>query len=238
VLSILVWKERNPEKVKLYTNQAGYKSLEDDGIIHLYDSIDIDTIENRPQLNEKVFWAAGKIFAYENALKTQKNPIFLDTDALLWANIRSVTKDIDVIVAHTEKFNTLLKWHPFFKGFKKQLNVSFLWFKNNALGLEYVYEAINYILNMNPSDDEIVPNWAYMCFAEQVILFEVIKRTKRPSNRYYGVIGYQKSNAFKTKFTHLWGDKAIYRNDKDKDEEYSKQIMDSFGKEIFPNEIR
>ena len=100
ILSALKWREKNGS-IKMITDEIGanyYKSMGLENIWDLGIEISLDNIDY--DIDSSVFWAAGKLYA----LKEQKSPcVMIDTDFIVWENIREILKNTQVSVIHKEK---------------------------------------------------------------------------------------------------------------------------------------
>jgi hypothetical protein len=226
LLSVLVWKKNNPQDCfKLYADTAGAKFLEKNGLICIYDEINTDALNDMSNINPVAFWAAGKIFAYDHAIRTNDQPIFIDTDAILWCPLDEFGFTGDVVAAHWEscfaewyfegnlnvpkgynypKFAEILKSKRF-----TQLNASFLWLKDAELTDMYLFEAFRFMKNNHVSNAFHLPNFAHMCYAEQVLLADVALHL----NKKIETLGNNNSDYLGQRFTHLWGEKAVLRTE-------------------------
>jgi hypothetical protein len=241
ILSVAVFKQNHPNTTfKLYADSVGFAFLESIGLTKLYDSVNTSVLDSMPQsFNHAKFWAGSKIFAYQDALKTVQNPIFIDIDAILWRALNTFSFAGDVIAAHYEAYNlnhsmrlfpnndcdaasTLFQKQPF------QLNASFLWFRRNpSVWLAYCEKAIRYMVNHPEPVD--LPIWAAMCYAEQVLLLDHAGQSLMLTE----ALGKMDDPQFTKYYTHLWAMKGILRTDAIKDITEARNC-DSVIRKYFP----
>jgi hypothetical protein len=99
--------------------------------------------------------------------------------------------------------------HPTAK-VRMYLNASFLWFRNVELTNAYLFESKRFIESNPASNAAILPNWVYMCFAEQALLAD----TALFFNKKIETLGDLDSAALNARFSHLWGAKKMILQDK------------------------
>jgi hypothetical protein len=229
ILSVAAWKRNHPTaKVRMYADSAGAKWLKINGLDALYDEINTQILDAMPKkIHHAVFWAAGKIYAYQDAIRKVEQPIFMDIDAILWENVENLGLTGDIVAAHWENFSV-------FDGFKandlqtphdyqfpnwasilqnapfRHLNASFLWFRNVELTNAYLFESKRFIESNPASNAAILPNWVYMCFAEQALLAD----TALFFNKKIETLGDLDAAALNARFSHLWGAKKMILQDK------------------------
>jgi hypothetical protein len=227
IISIAAWKRHHPNaKATIYADTAAAKWLEINGLHSIYDVINTHALDNMPPIDHGSFWAAGKIYAYEAAVRQQEEPIFIDTDAVLWDNIQNWGATGDLVVAHWEKYQpaesfqlhnldtpsdyqypawtTLLQ-----QGHCPQINASFLWFKNAELTNLYLAESKRFMENNRIRNLKQLPHWAHMCFAEQVLLADAARALSKTIT----VLGDLYTAHLEQRFSHLWGIKTQLRDD-------------------------
>lgn len=249
ILSVAAWKQQHPTaKARLYADSAGAKWLKINGLESLYDEINTQTLDAMPlSIHHTVFWAAGKIYAYQDAIRHQNEPIFMDTDAILWENVDALGFSGDIIAAHWESysifdgFNANSLQTP--KGYSfpnwasilqpaplRQLNASFLWFKNKTLADLYIWESKRF-MEQNPAlNAATLPNWAYMCFAEQVLLADAAFYL----NQTIQTLGDLKDESLHHRFSHLWGAKKAIRQNKSYAEELFNHCITLLERDYVP----
>ena len=213
ILSALKWREKNGS-IKMITDEIGanyYKSMGLENIWDLGIEISLDNIDY--DIDSSVFWAAGKLYA----LKEQKSPcVMIDTDFIVWENIREILKNTQVSVIHKEKIIKEVYPNKEFFKFKdgyfldKGLdwtvlpsNTAFMYISNENLKEYYTESAINFMKNLDNNSDKI----ANMVFAEQRLISMCAKMKNIDINK-------QKL------FTHTWGYKKEMRSDFNKRKEF------------------
>ena len=217
ILSALKWREKNGS-IKMITDEIGanyYKSMGLENIWDLGIEISLDNIDYN--IDSSVFWAAGKLYA----LKEQKSPcVMIDTDFIVWENIREILKNTQVSVIHKEKI--IKEVYPNKKFFKfkdgyfldKGLdwtvlpsNTAFMYISNENLKEYYTESAINFMKNLDNNSDKI----ANMVFAEQRLISMCAKMKNIDINE---IMTLEELFSNKQKlFTHTWGYKQEIRND-------------------------
>jgi hypothetical protein len=212
----------------MYADSAGAKWLKINGLESLYDEIDTQALDAMPKnINHAVFWAAGKIYAYQAAIHKEDTPIFMDTDAILWEKLDHLGFTGDLVAAHWESFSVFEgfnmhhlhtpkdyqfpKWASILQNKPlRHLNASFLWFKNKALINMYLFESKRFMTSNPAFNANTLPNWVYMCFAEQVLLAD----TALFLNKKMETLGDLDSEALNARFSHLWGAKKMILQNK------------------------
>ena len=111
LLSALTWKKYQGP-IHLYCNKRYLETLRIWGIDTVYDFIDTETLENKPNnIDYKQYWAFGKLLVLEKLIN--KEPfIMVDTD--LWVN-ESIEFDnnCDVQMYHNENFDLNFKGNTY-----------------------------------------------------------------------------------------------------------------------------
>ena len=224
ILSALKWREKNGS-IKMITDEVGanyYKSMGLENIWDLGIEISLDNIDY--DIDSSVFWAAGKLYA----LKEQKSPcVMIDTDFIVWENIRKILKNTQVSVIHKEKIIKEVYPNKEFFKFKdgyfldKGLdwtvlpsNTAFMYISNEDLKEYYTESAINFMKNLDNNSDKI----ANMVFAEQRLISMCAKMKNIDINE---IMTLEELFSNKQKlFTHTWGYKKEMRSDFNKRKEF------------------
>lgn len=98
ILSALRWKHHNGP-IKLYTDSIGLSYYKQNGILHLYDEIDIQALNNLQNVDAGSFWTSGKVHALEH----EKEPfVFIDQDFIIRGKVDDKFYQPDITVAHWE----------------------------------------------------------------------------------------------------------------------------------------
>lgn len=211
ILSALMWREKNGA-VTLVTDSAGAEFYRKNGLEAVWDKTDVclDDID----VNPRVFWAAGKIFA----LKRQNAPIaMLDTDFIMWETLdEGELKDVTTV--HFEElsphiyppkeffhikdyeFDTEFDWNV------KACNTALCIFRDEELLRYYTDQSIEF---MRHTDEE--NEWLrYMVFAEQRLLPMCAKRLGKSVAAFSDMASLFSGK--EKRFTHTWGMKQQMRD--------------------------
>jgi hypothetical protein len=228
VLSALLWKKYNGT-IRLYTDTSGASFFERNQLLDLWDGgVDLSVIESMPtNINQHVFWAAAKIFA----LKDAKAPVaMIDNDLFIWKELPESVINSRLSVLHPEElwdcyvpkeklsiphaysFNEAWDWEV------KPFNTAFAFFSDEHFKNDYAFEAIRFMTN-NPGTNE-VPS-SQMVFAEQRILAMCAKAQNVPVC-FLAEDPFELSNKL---FTHIWGAKAVIRNNPNKKAEVLNAVL-------------
>ena len=228
VLSALLWKKYNGT-IRLYTDTSGASFFERNQLLDLWDGgVDLTIIESMPtNINQHVFWAAAKIFA----LKDAKAPVaMIDNDLFIWKELPESVINSRLSVLHPEdlwdcyvskeklsiplgySFNEAWDWEV------KPFNTAFAFFSDEHFKNDYAFEAIRFMTN-NPGTNE-VPS-SQMVFAEQRILAMCAKAQNVPVC-FLAEDPFELSNKL---FTHIWGAKAVIRNNPSKKAEVLNAVL-------------
>ena len=183
ILSALRWKLHNGP-IKLYTDSIGLSLYQQWGLVHLYDEIDTDFLDNINEENivdPAYFWTSGKI----RCLANEKEPfVFLDQDFIVRGEIDPSFYEADLGVGHWEiprgfyYFNEE-QWRKDIKHIEfperysctaYSPNTSFLYFKN----LKVVEDYVDWHMKMVKTNGEDIPEWFWLA-TDQGILGHVIR---------------------------------------------------------------
>lgn len=184
--------------VVLYTDTKTLEYFKLFDFHKIYNEINTNLLSKNYNINKNIFWAYGKILAYQNE---PIGTLFIDFDLILWEELPN--NNVDLIACSTDFYNYETK--PESRNLKSVnklgYNASLLVFKNKELKDKYTSEAIKYMQNFTPIDDE--NGSKYMCFVEQNWLKTVFKNV-------YLVLPNQTKAV-----THLWGYKTILNTNVD-----------------------
>lgn len=229
VLSALLWR-KHCGSIKLYTDSVFYTFLKSKNLLELWDGgIDTETVDAiPPSVNQRVFWAAAKLFALNNA----KAPVaMVDNDLFFWRDISKKINLKAVTVLHREdffecyvdkeqlrtppnyQFDSLWDWKQY------PCNTAFAFFPHNEFKNKYTNEAIRFMIGNTGKDAKVS---SQMVFAEQRILAMCAKRDNISINTLI-------DNPFDHKndmFTHLWGAKNRARKNKNDLQQLISAILD------------
>lgn len=216
ILSALKWREKNGS-IKMITDSIAaqyYSSLKIDSIWDLGMDVSLDNIVPK-EINPKIFWAAGKLFA----LKKSKAPcIMIDTDFIVWKPIYNLIKVNKICTIHKENIDEKVYPPKEYFHMKKEYNFDKQWDwsvlpSNTALlfmGDEnfknyYVNSSINFMMNLKEAQDNITG----MVFAEQRLISMCAKKKNINISE---IMTLEKLFGGQDYFTHVWGFKNVMRN--------------------------
>ncbi|NLK94108.1 MAG: hypothetical protein GX275_02790 [Clostridiales bacterium] len=214
ILSALKWRENNGS-IKMVTDSIGKEYYEYLGIDKIWD-LGIDTsLDNIKNINPKLYWAAGKIYA----LKNEEAPIvMMDTDFIVWNKLNCFKNEKGIYVIHKEHLdnkiypdikdivlNNKYKINKSFDYTELPCNTAFVYIGNNDFKNYYVDTSIDFMQNVNIGNDTI----RNMVFAEQRLISLCAKFLNYNINSIYE-LEYLEQNTQKD-FTHIWGYKQEMR---------------------------
>ena len=179
ILSVGNWKKHNGS-TKLYTDTIGLNYYTNNGIIELFDEIDIDTLNNYTEVDGGQFWTSGKSFCIG---KEQIPFCFLDLDFIVREKLPEWVFKKDITITHweiprgyyyptKEQFKDIKHWQPPQDFAYRMLipNTSFLYINNLEVQADYLkthLEAVN-------TQDEI-PEWFWL-LTDQGLLGQSLRR--------------------------------------------------------------
>ena len=157
ILSALKWRQHNGP-IKMITDETCaqyYKYLNIEDIWDLGIEVKLNNISSK--IDEEVFWAAGKIYA----LQSEKAPVaMIDTDFIVWENIKSILGKAEVSVIHKEEIiKEVYPGKEYFKFKEGYLldekldwtvlpsNTAFAYISNNEFKKYYTTSAIDFMKN-------------------------------------------------------------------------------------------
>lgn len=227
ILSALEWKKHNG-KIIMVTDTEGYQFFEKNGILNIWDvcQTDLDNIKNVDYFS---FWAAGKLYALDIV---EKPCVMLDTDMIIWKNIKNLLKT-DVVVAHQEEITDMVYPSPSMFKYRnakkivvpqewdfslKATNTAFLYIKDVNFAKYYVNWAFKYIESLDTANLSPVQS---MCFVEQRLLPICAKEKNVKISE---LLNYKRLDE-QDFCTHLWGAKKyIYQSD-ELNEKFCRRCM-------------
>ena len=213
IISALKWREKNGI-IKMATDSIGYEFYKSRNLLTIWDEVTTELDDIPDTINPQRFWAAGKLYALNNA----DIPVaMIDTDFIVWDRLAFDNLN-DITVIHREElysdvypdiYHFDMKrgyvFNPDFDWRLKPANTAFYVMKNAGLRDIYIREAIDFMQNSNEGD-----SLTYMVFAEQRLLpmcanasgitineFSNLEQLFRDGERY---------------FTHTWGMKQQMRD--------------------------
>ena len=239
VLSALMWQKYNGS-IKLYTDNRGYEFIIEHGLLSLWDKgIDTEVLEkNTYPIDPEIFWAAGKLMA----LETQTAPcVMLDTDLIVVRSIHEQLEQTDIIALHAEILEPDVYLHPsllkqpldfkfpdYYNWTVSPSNTAFLYIRDESFREFYLNESKQFMFNNYEKPKELVTQ---MVFAEQRMLSICADHMGLP-------LTYLISDPFTLSnmdVIHLWGFKSLLRENKNIQNLYVKQLLNTLGKELSTN---
>lgn len=225
MLSALTWKEKNGPII-LYADKFAKKFVIETALYKIYD--EIKTLKVDKNIKPNTFWAAGKL----SALKCEKRKAaVLDTDMIVWQDIRKQLSDFEIYAMHTEEI--LKQTYPEKNFFKMKnsyefdedwdwnilpLNTSFLYISDMKFKKYYLKKAFEFMKNADAENDTL----RYMVFAEQRLLSMCAEKKGldiKTFLKFPESIGNQKI------FTHLWGYKQILSASPELRESFKERLI-------------
>ena len=212
ILSALKWRENNGS-IKMVTDREGAQYYRDNGLELLWDG-GIDESLDDIDVDEGMFWAAGKLYA----LALQNTPVaVIDTDFIVWGEILfdklpalSVIHDEELYgdvypdigsfrMKRGYRFDPDWNWHI------KAYNTAFYVIKDEELKQYYTKEALRFMKSSEPVGDPLT----YMVFAEQRLLAMCAAKLGRETLVFSTLEKlFKNGDGF---FTHTWGMKQQMR---------------------------
>lgn len=236
ILSSLLWRKYNGS-IKLYTDKVGYNYYKKLNILDLWDDgIDVDTLESISEdFSPSIYWAAAKIFA----LQAESFPVvILDTDMLVWKDLRKELADVQLAAFHRESIHTgcyiskkqLKKRSDYhfdsqWDWEEEPCNTALAYFNNEAFKKYYTFSSIDF---MNKNND-LPPDWvSQMVFAEQRIFSMCAKKMEIPIHTFLQ----ETYNGKCYDFTHLWGAKQVALKDSNYHQQLCQSLMNAIHREF------
>lgn len=220
ILSALCWKKNNGN-IFMVCDSAVADFLYSKKIDFLWDKIFV-TLDNIPEtIDEKTYWAAGKLFALSNF----SAPIVgIDTDFLVWEKLDFKE---ELYVIHKEELNRdsypdlpeFLEFDASFDISENASNTAFFYIGNNDFLKYYTKTAIEFMSTHTPSAFSL----PHMLFAEQRLFSMCAKKLGLKIHALSTL-----DNLFSEKnrtFTHLWGHKEIMRKNPELKSLYCKDCI-------------
>ena len=229
ILSALEWQRHNGE-IFLYTDAAGKTFLNDAGLSDLWNGVDTSLDEmDSLGIDENIFWAGAKLFA----LSKQPLPcVMIDLDFIVWQPLEFAALENKIGVIHRESRD--LPCYPDenyfrFKNFSlpaelnwslEPCNAALVYFGEKNFVRRYVEFAFEFMRAATPFAElkgwDLLP---YMVFVEQrwlAMCAELCDVEIKSFSDLTELFGAQKT------FTHIWGHKQIFREDKSAAEKFCR----------------
>lgn len=213
ILSALKWREKNGT-IKMITDFKGLDFYKSRNMCEIWDGIET-TLDDMPHtVNEKMFWAGGKIYALS---KCDAPVAVIDTDFIIWDKLAFDNLG-DIAVIHDEdiysdvypdlghfKMKRGYIFNPDWDWSVRPVNAAFYVIKNKELLREYTNAALEFMESAMEGD-----NLTYMVFAEQRLLAMTAKRLNIDI---FKISNLQRLFSDGEKcFTHTWGMKQQMRD--------------------------
>lgn len=211
ILSALKWREKNGS-IKMITDSVGMEYYEKNRLTRIWDGVEcaLDDID----VNAKVFWAAGKIFA----LRSQSAPVvMLDTDFIVWESIDWDKISGTAAIHFEDLYPDVYPGKEYFKMRGYEFDADFDWslracntalclIKDERLLRYYTEQSIEFMRHADEEEDTL----KYMVFAEQRLLPMCAKKLGVEITAFSSL-----DRLFRDGegcFTHTWGMKQQMRD--------------------------
>ena len=226
ILSALEWRKHNGE-IFLCTDTTGKNFLAE---LDLWNGVDTSLDEmDSLGIDEKVFWAGAKLFA----LSKQPLPcVMIDLDFIVWQTLDFVALENKIGVIHRESRDLLCypdENYFCFKNFSlpaeldwslEPCNAALVYFGEKNFVRRYVEFAFEFMKAAKPPTQQrgwdLLP---YMVFVEQrwlAMCAQLCDVEIKSFSDLTELFGEQKT------FTHIWGHKQIFREDKSAAEKFCR----------------
>jgi hypothetical protein len=104
LISALSWK-RFQGPIHLYCNQEFLNTLEKWGVETVYDYINVDVLQNKPNdIDYKQYWAFSKFIVLDHLVNKDQSFTLLDNDLWIRAPLE-IDDNLDVVMYHEEEFD-------------------------------------------------------------------------------------------------------------------------------------
>lgn len=228
IVSALVYRRYNGP-MHLYTDVRGFAYICRNGLTSLYDHIHTCLDEIPKEINPKIFWAGGKIFAYQ---RCQTPAISIDLDAIIWKKLPNLNQDAVALHPEPVSWGAYINTERFAKDYNFPRNewnwripagnVGVLLFNDDKLKDFYTKTAIDFMLEASKRGR---PNPAYsglfgsgvetyideMVFAEQRLLTMCADKIYRQVDFFTDFDTNKDHIEPNGLITHLWNSKRGYK---------------------------
>lgn len=244
IASVLYYKSHSGP-MYLVTDRRGLDYLNSLKLTSLYDKI-IELHVNK-DINPKIFWAAGKIYAH-SVVTTPS--ISIDMDAIIWQPIHKTVKPCDAVALHVEPSD----WPPYTKKWDdiqgpwsvvdsravEPVNTGVLALLADPLKYQYIEAAESFMVNFSRSNQqghkaEFSHGPSYvdeMVFAEQMMLSLIAKKLGARIRSISSYDRFSDHMVENRKVTHLWNSKRGYRSHSRAREAYVHDMIDRLLKDF------
>lgn len=236
VLSALMWRKNNGG-ICLYADAPAIGFIRAKGLEPIW-NLGIEEIMVPEIISEKVFWAAGKMYA----LRKMKMPaVMVDLDLVVWKNLDKVMEDTDICAVHREgifpetypdlSFFHMSPDYVFDREWRTDVlpvNTCMLYIKDEEFKNYYADSAIEFMSSCVEQEE----NLCHMVFAEQRLLAMCAhKKNQKISTFFPDSASIHKQDIF----THLWGYKNILKYNYQERLQFNQKIKNRVRRE-FPEE--
>ncbi|HET7733742.1 MAG TPA: DUF6734 family protein [Paludibacter sp.] len=236
IVSALMWRKYNGS-IKLYTDKAGYEFVSKNNLLELWDGgIDTDVLENNCYpIDPKVFWAAGKLMALEDAAAPC---VMLDTDLVVMKPVATMLATSDITALHAEALapdaylpSHLLKkpsgytFPDYYNWEVLPANTAFLYIRDEKFKRFYLDESKKFMFRNVDKPAEMV---SQMVFAEQRLLTMCADHSGLPVDHLLADPFSQANDLI----IHLWGFKESLRKSDTLQTIFSKQLFSKLAVEL------
>ncbi len=236
LLSALMWRKNNGG-IYLCADKVAIEYIEKNNLAHIW-NLGIKEFTVPDTVNEKVFWAAGKLYS----LRQMKMPaVMIDLDLIIWKDITGIAEKTDILAIHREGIFPDTYPDKSFFNMKKEYKFDEEWDWNvlpvNTCMLYLSDEDFkNYYVDASTefmeACAETQENLCHMVFAEQRLLAMCAEKKGRTISSFFpGSTDIENQDIF----THLWGYKNILKFNYKERTAYNRKIYDRIIAE-FPDE--
>ncbi|MCL2634473.1 MAG: hypothetical protein FWD34_08185 [Oscillospiraceae bacterium] len=195
----------------MHCDTRGAEFFERIGLAGLWNEIRLTIPDDFENINPRMFWAAGKLFALR---ETPAPLLMLDTDFIAW-DLPPLGNNI--VAAHRESLNPATyppiehfrmrsgyEFNPAYNYSAMPLNTAFLYLPDEEFKQYYTDCAINFMKSAWSCEDFL----CYMVYAEQRLLAMCAEYRNRQADTLF-----EFDNRYNQSiYTHTWGAKQIMRD--------------------------
>lgn len=212
IMSALMWRKHNGD-IWMHGDRIALEYIDKLGISHIWNG-GLDEIAVPDKVPEKVFWAAGKLYAMEQVTMPA---VMVDLDLIIWKDIKGYIKNTEICAIHREgifpdvypekeffhmaedyKFDPDWNWNVF------PVNTCMLYMADDEFKQYYIESAFDFMEHCRETEE----NLCHMVFAEQRMLAMCAeKKGKIISSFFPSSMDIEQQDIF----THLWGYKNILK---------------------------
>ncbi len=226
ILSVSAFQKYNGP-TRMYADEAACKYLKKNGLEKMFER-GIVPMDVPGDIDPKVYWAAGKLVA----LGMEELPsVMIDTDLVIWRNIREWLGNSGIAVIHREQLNPEIYPSPDFFQLDESYhfpegadfavlpaNTAMLYIRDPDFRDFYVSESLRFMHHTKKTED----NLCHMVFAEQRMLPICAAIRGLTVSSYVSRL---EDLRFQDMFTHLWGHKNVLKFNMDEREAFCRRVM-------------